>query len=292
MYTCYVDIFSIKIDISVSMSYTGRNFKNLSAQKGALFMILIGYGRGQQHSNWKVRDFTPPSWCRIYYIISGKVQYQCNGTIRHLKPGNFYIFPSYASYTIDHDPADPINCLWLHLDLFPTLVQTLIEIRPQGTLYYLIQALLTEIQPDTGHLPQNSLHTSGRPLIISLCEAFLSYCEDRKYLNPPDEKIAPILQYIMEHYEEPLPIQNIGLRFGYSQEHLIRIFKKRLGITPHQYLIGCRMNQALLLLRHNYTIHEIALRCGYPDGKTFSNAFSNRYGFSPSSFRKMLIRQP
>lgn len=259
-------------------------------------MVLIGYGCGTQSADWKVRDFSPPSWCRVYYILSGKVYYRCDGSRRLLKPGFLYIFPSYTSYMIDHEPEDPINCLWLHLNLYPIPVPELIEIEPADTLCCLLKALQIEVLRDSedqrAGTSRLSMYSASAPLITSLSEAFLLYCKDRKYLNPPDEKIAPILQYIMEHYDKQLQLSEIGLRFGYSQEHLIRLFKKRIGITPHQYLIGCRMNQALLLLRQELTIHEIAQRCGYPDGKTFSNAFDHRYGISPSSFRKQLLKQP
>lgn len=239
-------------------------------------MILMGYGCGEQNRDWHVRDHTPPSWSRVYLIDSGKVYYESGGVSRALTAGRLYIFPAYVPYTISHDPAFPISCLWLHLDFFPTPVPRLVEIAPDDGLALLLRALRLEIhdpQPDAAYL-------------TCLAEGLALRCEKLKYLNRPHPAFLPILQYMAENYHRPLSIREISVHFGYAPEYFIRNFKQHIGITPHQYLIGCRMNQALLLLRGQSSIGDIAQKVGYVDGKSFSNAFQNRYGLSPSLYRR------
>lgn len=239
-------------------------------------MMLMGYGCGVQNSDWQVKDHTPPSFSRVYFIDSGRVRYESGGTARPLHPSRLYIFPSFAPYTIEHDPNAPISCLWFHLDLFPTLVPKLVEIAPDEALQCLLRAARLEVNgpaPDAAYL-------------TCLAEALSRQWEKQGFLSPPDPALAPVLRYMAENYPLALNIREISLHFGYAPEYFIRSFKRRMGITPHQYLIGCRMNQALLLLRGQTPIGDIAQKVGYTDGKSFSNAFQNRYGLSPSLYRR------
>lgn len=244
-------------------------------------MMLMGYGCGEQQADWHVDDRVPPSWSRIYLIDRGTVRYECNGARRTLKPGALYIFPSYTAYHLEHDPWDPICCLWFHLDLFPTLVSRLIEIRVDEACAHLMAAIRCEVlseHPSAGYL-------------MSLMEAFAQLCHKLRYLNAPDGRLGEILAYMGAHYAEPLSIEALGLRFGYAPAYFIRLFRSKVGITPHQYLIGCRMNEALLLLRGEAPIGEIAQRVGYADGKSFGNAFQARYGISPTIYRTQFVPQ-
>jgi AraC-like DNA-binding protein len=244
-------------------------------------MMLLGYGCGVQRLDWQVKDRTPPSYSRVYLIDSGWVRYESGGNYRILHTGHLYIFPSFAPYTIEHDPTNPISCLWFHLDLFPTPVPKLVEIVPDEALDCLLRAARLEMgsaEPDAAYL-------------TCLSEALTMQWEKQGFLAPPDPVLAPVLRYMAEHYPEPLNIRSLSLRFGYAPEYFIRSFKRRMGITPHQYLIGCRMNQAILLLRGQTSIGDIAQRVGYTDGKSFSNAFQKRYGLSPSLYRRFFTPQ-
>ena len=95
------------------------------------------------------------------------------------------------------------------------------------------------------------------------------------------------IQYIGEHYGEPLTLPELARHVNMSQFYFSRLFKKQCGYSPHEYIILVRINRAKHLLKTtDLPVKVIANSVGYPNITTFSNLFSSRVGVSPSQFRK------
>lgn len=77
--------------------------------------------------------------------------------------------------------------------------------------------------------------------------------------------------------------------FPFSYDYLRKLFKKEVGVTPHQYLIDKRLQTAAECLSSSYTegsnISEIARMCGFREPLYFSRVFKNKYGVSPSRYQ-------
>jgi len=72
-----------------------------------------------------------------------------------------------------------------------------------------------------------------------------------------------------------------------SENHLSRIFRRELGISPWDYLNRYRIKQAKELLTNTQdSITSVALRVGFNDPAYFSRVFRKQVGQSPSTFRK------
>jgi two-component system response regulator YesN len=97
-----------------------------------------------------------------------------------------------------------------------------------------------------------------------------------------------IAQYIDENYPELENIKQLGNLFYFTPEHLIRIFKKYIGVTPLQYIISKRIDvsKKLLVMRPHIDIQNIAEMVGYKNAHYFSRIFKNVTGFTPSEFRE------
>lgn len=78
----------------------------------------------------------------------------------------------------------------------------------------------------------------------------------------------------------------LSARFGYNDQYFIRLFRRGVGSTPHQYLLQLRLREAVRLLQGDAPIYAIAARVGFRDGETFCRAFKRRYGLSPGMYRK------
>jgi AraC family transcriptional regulator len=69
--------------------------------------------------------------------------------------------------------------------------------------------------------------------------------------------------------------------------HLLRYFKKAFQVKPHQFVIQCRLEKAIGLLKNqSLSISEVAIKSGFADAAAFSKAFKQRYGVSPGVSRK------
>lgn len=93
-------------------------------------------------------------------------------------------------------------------------------------------------------------------------------------------------------YAEPLDVNAIAARAGYSRYHFIRAFRATYGETPGRYLARRRVERAQELLRSvNLSVTEICHRVGFTSLGTFSARFSELVGQSPSAYRAAMVRQ-
>ena len=93
--------------------------------------------------------------------------------------------------------------------------------------------------------------------------------------------------WISEHAPEPIELAAIARLSGLSPFHFLRSFAKTIGVTPHQYLVRCRLQQAArLLAERERAITDIALDCGFNDLSNFIRTFRRAAGMSPRAFRR------
>lgn len=74
-----------------------------------------------------------------------------------------------------------------------------------------------------------------------------------------------------------------------SRFHFARLFRSDMGISPHQYLIGQRLQKAKALLRLDAgTVGEVAIETGFANGTSFARAFRRRVGVSPQEWKRQI----
>ncbi len=104
-----------------------------------------------------------------------------------------------------------------------------------------------------------------------------------------DEICNLMLEYLELNYKHNLSLAGLAEHFGFTQEYLSKIFKKKVGLTPIKHLTKLRMNQAKLLLKNhsNLEIQKVAEMVGYNNAYYFSRAFKSYSGMQPSEYRQM-----
>lgn len=114
--------------------------------------------------------------------------------------------------------------------------------------------------------------------------------ETDSYSSPREQKILkPVLAYLETHLTDPeLTMDTLPALCGVSDSYLRRIFKKRYGITPSEYVTKERLNLACkqLISNENCSISQIAFAAGYRDALYFSRLFKKQMGVTPSDYRR------
>ena len=102
------------------------------------------------------------------------------------------------------------------------------------------------------------------------------------------ELITKALNYIQaQNKKSDISIDDVATHAGFSTDYFNRIFFAHTGFNIMEYVRFCRLKKAAHLLRiTNNDILDIALDCGYEAHESFSRAFKNQYGMSPSEYRK------
>lgn len=101
------------------------------------------------------------------------------------------------------------------------------------------------------------------------------------------DSISAVTSYINSHFTEELSVDDLAALASLSRFYFIRLFKKRTGCTPHEYLINTRLNHAKYLLKNtNLTIKEICFASGFADESRFCTCFRDCEGVRPSEYRE------
>ena len=101
--------------------------------------------------------------------------------------------------------------------------------------------------------------------------------------------IAPAVQYLEEHFSEPIAITEIAEMTGLSLTHFNRMFSEMLQMTPTQYRTALRVNHARFLLKTTReSITDIATDTGFCDQSHFTKQFKKSTGLTPGQYRSAL----
>lgn len=127
-----------------------------------------------------------------------------------------------------------------------------------------------------------------------LRDCWLMYCAEQHPAPLPTGKATehPLMDQaaliIRQKAHEPLNLGAVSAALGLTPVQFTRKFHAAYQMTPMDYLITIRLNQACTLLREtDLTLDEIAERCGYQNGYYISRLFTQRLNITPSEFRRM-----
>lgn len=121
---------------------------------------------------------------------------------------------------------------------------------------------------------------------------FQSQCENCAILNKPIEleKINSAKKYILEHLSESLTIPILAGYVGANQCYLKKGFKEVFGQTIFEFIQEHRMVKARHLLQQPFpVITEISYAVGYSSLSSFSQAYKNYFGISPTDQLRQFI---
>lgn len=106
--------------------------------------------------------------------------------------------------------------------------------------------------------------------------------------HPAYTRLANVVQYIQDHYVEPLNLTHLASMAGMSVAQLERYFHKVFHLTPRQVLLKTRLDAATALLVSSDKVTDVAALCGYTDHSAFTRQFKATVGVTPSEYRMLL----
>jgi transcriptional regulator GlxA family with amidase domain len=93
---------------------------------------------------------------------------------------------------------------------------------------------------------------------------------------------------VQRHFAEPLRIEQIAEAAGLSTDQLKRSMHRSLGVSPKQFLVRTRIDQAAFLLTTtDDPISSIATTCGFYDQSQLTRQFTAAIGQPPGTYRSL-----
>ena len=99
--------------------------------------------------------------------------------------------------------------------------------------------------------------------------------------------IRDLLVWLESHLDQPLSLDNVALKAGYSKWHLQRMFKDVTGHAIGAYIRARRLSKAAVALRlTSRPILDIALQYRFDSQQTFTRAFKKQFNHTPAWYRR------
>ncbi|WP_191567257.1 helix-turn-helix domain-containing protein [Metabacillus idriensis] len=233
---------------------------------------------------------TNKNYTEILFVRQGHGQYIDGKSVLTLNPGNMFISYPSENTEIKFESNNEIsaaiivvkdfNIKYLYVNNSPE--QWILSFKDN---YNMIDNYLSEIKDEIDN------PTFGSEEIVSFLLFTILTLILRKiygYNNPTQKTIPEIVSdYIRDNFQKDLSLDDIASSVHLSPYYLIRIFKEKEGLSPIQYLIKIRLEEAKRLLTTNdQSIQEIANYVGYSNPNYFNIVFKKFTGYSPGKFRK------
>ena len=95
------------------------------------------------------------------------------------------------------------------------------------------------------------------------------------------------IRFVKDNYHRFITVSDVADHLGIDRTYLFRLFKKKINISPIDYLINLRIEKAkLMLINTNKSVKEIAQLIGYSSYTSFVRAFKNKCNILPNEYRK------
>jgi AraC-like DNA-binding protein len=249
----------------------------------------------------------------IYFIISGDVTYHANGIIYTLKPGDIILLNNKTLHRLRRSDAvsktryermvilvDPDfihnnslagSALAECFDLEAKEKSRLLRLNKEDRAA--VDVLLNKFEKaySGNELGDNILRiTSLIELLVFFNRAQLdSEVEAKGEDICKDPEINRILDYFDQNIDSDLSLDAIAAHFSMEKHSLIRKFKQRMGLSPHQYIKKMRLVKARDLLQKEISVTDVCYQCGFNDYSNFIRSFSQVYGISPKKYTKAYL---
>ena len=269
-------------------------------------------------------DWHQHTFYELVLISQGSCLHHCSGKQQILIQGDYFLIPPGVphSYSMSRQ-VEIINCLidkdifaeeWLKINLPQVLINDpqavpLIHLSSEQLLF--VRMLLNQVRdvcrltdpekrpvdqhiiaysPVIPNLSGKQAFDTGRSCLylalVSLLENFRQSNTIRNDGNQAGRRtVGMMLDYIQEHYQEQISIEQLAAQVFISTSHCRRLFKQYLGYSPVTFINRLRVDMALPLIKcGRYSVAEVALRVGFADAGYLSRVFRKEISASPRDF--------
>lgn len=264
-----------------------------SLQKhGGIIPIRIGYNEAKSNYRIGPRFIV---YYSLHFVLEGSVLFRSNGQETQLSAGDvFILFPhELHEYLVDPNSPETLRLFWLAAEgkQMPLLIR---KLGLNANLPYAKSFFSSSLRPLLFELFER-WKESGRDDDLALTHQLYGLLNrliaERGHSSAAhkssDDWIKTSLEYIHLYYMEGISVQDIADHVGIHRAHFSKVFLEKVGVRPQQFLTDLIMKKAIEMVRYtSLAISHIALSLGYADLYSFTHAFKNYYGSSPSHFRQ------
>ena len=268
-----------------------------------LRMLPLNIGKAVRKADWIYTDVCSP-FARIYYVVSGTAMVTMGGKDYPLHPGHLFLIPPFVKHSTTckstfvhyyiHVYEDNVSGIGVFNEYdFPAeveaedvdrlLFERLVDLNLTLQLPFVQSVALNEQCDDWAKI-------ETRRIVQQFFSRFFVKAKAKPFVS--DERIVRGIRYIHEHLGEPISVPQLADVSYLSVTHLVRLFRRTMGMPPMVYTHKKRIERAQLLLHTtNQPIKDIASSLGYPNSTYFIRVFKQSVGLTPVEYRNYIMRE-
>ncbi len=226
----------------------------------------------------------------INLILDGNIIYEISdGRCFQLSQGDLLVIPEHSNYQFSTTSVPYYHKIVLEL---------------KGTILQNISEELCLMQPvcikrENAETLHDNIMELGRrffdgeesdvPDLLGMTWKILTQISAQAGEESEEQKLMALARSHLEHnVSGKFTVALLAKKLGISHSTLTSRFRAHYGVSPQQYRINYRKQQATYLLANtSMVIKEIACRLGYANQLYFSNDFKKYSGMSPKKFREI-----
>ncbi len=264
------------------------------------------FAAGQDFTNGCVQS-RALFWCK-----SGRGTFELNGVLHRLEPHDVYVLPWNRRITYFPSAAEPMYTAHVHIVPWYRAGSKWVPNVPherdepefdspdrRDVVWPLpaeVVRLRTEADDPLGRLmdyavrwflQSNRDEREGRALGLLLKRELFRAAEKR--VEPPEsrpEELRRLLVHVEKGFHLAPRIEDLAAIIGRSRSHVLKLFRRHLGVSAKGHVIGRQLREAReLLLSTTLAVSEVGKAVGLPDPYHFSKLFRRHVGLSPREFR-------
>jgi AraC-like DNA-binding protein len=109
---------------------------------------------------------------------------------------------------------------------------------------------------------------------------------EQHYNLKEQQRLKSVYQYIEEHFQEKIEVEDMARLTHLSKAAFCRYFKKMTLMTFTEFLNQYRINQAKKGLLLDKTVTSVCFECGFESVSYFNRVFKKIVGVQPLQFKK------
>lgn len=230
----------------------------------------------------------------ILYVLSGRIAIIGSGYNYVLEPEDFIVLNPYEHHEMYAEAGCHTVSGYISPDILRQAelgrISCCTKSVPEQTDYpNLIRARFAMLFKYSINQPAQKLYILSQLFgLLAILKTQYEVDKNRPVSTYRDaDRMQEVLSYLSMHFSENISMQEVADRVYLSKSHLSREFQKNMGIPFSEYLRKLRLNHVAYLLCHTQkTITDIALSSGYSNVNTMILNFHEKYGDTPSSYRK------
>ncbi len=235
-----------------------------------------------------------PWHCLAIYTSPAVTKRTIEGTSKNelIYGGNIVIIPANHSYSVRLSAVETI-AIGLDISLFAyanddaTNLNS-IELMPQfATPDPLVHQLGLSLKNVLAQDPACSrlyAETTATMLAVHLLQYYgQQRLEFKDYADGlPRSTLGRVIEYIQANLDRDLGLAELAAIAHLSPHYFTRLFKRSTGLTPHQFVIQCRVERAkILLIKGQDSIAEIAQQVGFANQAHLNVHIKRSLGVTP-----------